>query len=472
MKNKIVILSLFTAINLYAGFDDKLKEQFGSAGDFLDSYVNSVIENPTSIKGQTRGLYTLGGARIRMKETGSFRPINLQLGSLKYGCSGIDSVMGSFSYLDPDKLVEKGKAIVAQAPAFAFQMALSMLDKETQSIMQELEKVLQSFNSFQIDSCKASQNLATWAMGKFETGTQQNLANGSSDSYMDLKEDKSYGDIISGWVNQANNFFNGDNTKATKSVKKELMNGSLIELSIANSQLSGLNTNLLGLDPNGDSLLESFTRNLVGDVIGYKLGAGSDFTPQIKHIPMGTQNNIENFIVGGNLNFASYNHNENPIKQEPTIDYGVKNNFKGIKTIFEEKIKAILLQMRSNEKISAENRSFINSLPLPIYNFLNTQSMLGSENDTLLSEYLAIMEAQSFFSMLLGGIGKTIRNEISSNKDENYQKAKEIALNLVKTKEFMDSEFRVVIEKFNSKKTIVDKYKEYQQELENTVGVF
>lgn len=471
MKKVVITLSIFTCLSLNAGIDDTLKKEFGSVDSFFDDYVTG-IENPTAIRGQTRGLYSLGGVRVRMKDTGSFRPFSATMPSLKFGCGGIDAVMGSFGYLDPDRLVEKLKAIVAQAPAFAFQIALSMLDKETQSIMQEIEKVLQAFNSFQIDSCKASKNLSNWAMSQFEDGTQANLSGGASESYMQTKEGKSWGDIAQGWADSANSFFNGDNAKAKESVNQKILQGSLITRAIENSSLTGLSKGLIGKDPSGGDLLESFVRNLVGDLIGYKEGTGGDFKPKIKIIPMGTQNSIEVFVNGGNLPFAYYKHSENASKVNPSPTYGTKTDFKGIKKIFEERINSILTEMRTNTRISADNRKFINSLPLPIYNFLNTQAQRGSAEDSLLAEYLAIMESQAFFSTLLGSVGKSIREEVSKNEDDNYEKAKNIALSIVKSKEFMDSEFQTILSKFQSKKSLVEQYKTYQREIESTIGVF
>lgn len=471
MKRSLIAMLLLSG-SLNAGVSDLINNSFSDVGDFVTNYMDSVSEEPTSIKGQTRGLYTLGGTRIRLKDTGSFQPVNFEMPSIKFGCGGIDGIFGSFSYLDEKYLVQKGKAIVANAPAFAFQMALATLDKETQATMQEIEKVLQAMNSFNIDSCKASQRLASFAMGKMEDSAQSNLNSGQTDDYLDQKGSKSASQIVGGWVNSANSFFNGDSAKTTEATKEKYFLGSLLKQAITNSSLSGLNTNIIGKDALGDSLLESFARDLVGDLIGYKSGSASEFTFLVKAVPMSGSARVKDFIEGGNLSYVSVQEKSDNLG-EPVINYKVKNNFQGMLPLFKERIANILSEMRSKQKLSVDNRKFIQSLPLPIYNFLNTTAMSGADNDTLLAEYLAIMESQVFFDLLLSGVGKTVRNEISKKTDEdNYNKAKDIALNLIKIKSAIDTEMNLQIVKFDSKQKLVNQYRTFRRELENNIGYF
>jgi conjugative transfer pilus assembly protein TraH len=201
---------------------------FADMNSFLDNAINSITEEAGYYKSQTRGLYTLGGARIRFNNQGSFSPFHAQPPKISFGCGGIDAIFGGFSYLDTKYLVEKLKAITAAAPAFAFKMALSALCKDCDAIMTELEKIANMINSINFDTCKASKRVASLAMSKANEAINFMLDSGQSNNYIEKAEEakSSFTDTMSEYINTISYYLGGDTNKAKKVVKTMTIQGS------------------------------------------------------------------------------------------------------------------------------------------------------------------------------------------------------------------------------------------------------
>jgi conjugative transfer pilus assembly protein TraH len=227
---------------------------------YLDNTIKANYQEGGSYKGQVRGAYSLGGAKIKYGVSSSYNPINIQLPSLKMGCGGIDATFGSFSTLNEEYLINFLKSVMAQAPAFLWQLALSTLDKDTQTIINELQKAAASANAFNLNACATSQKLFDYSKSFFEDGVQSSLNAGATDDSIAQREKSSIGQLTD-YINSANSFFN-DTNKTKESLEKKVFLGSLLEKSFTNSTVK----NIFGTDPQGGYLIESVMRYIIGDI--------------------------------------------------------------------------------------------------------------------------------------------------------------------------------------------------------------
>jgi len=423
----------------------------------MQSYLSNTIkvnyQEAGSYKGQVRGAYSLGGAKIKYGVSSSYTPINIQLPSLKMGCGGIDATFGSFSILNEEYLINFLKSVMAQAPAFLWQLALSTLDKDTQTIINELQKAVAAANSFNLNACATSQKLFDYSKSFFEDGVQSSLNSGATDDSIAQREKSSIAQLTD-YINSANSFFN-DTNKTKESLEKKVFLGSLLHKSFKNSTVK----NIFGTDPERGYLLESVMRYMIGDIAGYKLAKGTaDFTFDIKLWTKGTQTQIKEFIYGGDIKYI-YLQTNNEHYGVPTDNLGTVK-FTGIKKIFEDNLKSIISKMLIKQKISTDERNFINSLPVPIYRFLNTTAMNSSEADvTVLAEFISIMETKALLDWIIEGVANSIRKEISTDNKESQEKRMEIAKNAVEMKKALDNEYSLMKKDFEQKVKLVDYYK-------------
>jgi conjugative transfer pilus assembly protein TraH len=347
---------------------------------------------------------------------------------------------------------------MAQAPAFLWQLALSTLDKDTQTIINELQKAVAAANAFNLDACATSQKLFDYSKSFFEDGVQSSLNAGATDDSIAQREKSSIGQLTD-YINSANSFFN-DTDKTKEALDKKVFLGSLLEQSFKKSEVR----NIFGEDGQGGYLLEGIMRYIIGDIAGYKLAKGSDdFTYDIKVWARGTETQIKEFVHGGKIKYLHLQANPDNMG-EPTDNIGEKQ-FDGIKKIFEDNLATIVSKMLTKQKMSTSERQFINSLPVPIYRFLNTTATHTSEADvTILAEFISIIETKALLDWIIESVANSIRKEVSTDNKESQEKRILIAKNAVEMKQALDIEYSQMKKDFESKTKLLTYYKSLEAE--------
>lgn len=367
--------------------------------NFIEKNLDTSIttENAGYYKTQSRGYYTLGSARVRWGGLGKVQPFNMQAPSINVGCSGIDLVFGGFSYLNFEYLVEKLKKISSAAPAFAFKMALSTLCKDCDTLMTELEKIANAINNMNFDTCKMSQQIGSWAGAKIGNMASDSLKFGSNESWLSshTKAIEDTSSTIQGWINGANSWMN----KGGEGAKENLLQGSLVKRA----------TDTYGtIFGNGDQW-EALTRSMIGDVVGYsKVTTNTDgsketklrveiIQPEIDHKKF-----IEILREGGTLDAVGFKQTEaSGLKQKPTYPVEkVTISDGGIKKMIQDKIIAIVNKINKNEALSATDKNFINSMPVPVYRIINVISVLGDTGLEKTAEFIAMKQIDALIRKL------------------------------------------------------------------------
>ena len=123
----------------------------------MDKMFNSMINvTPGGIyQSQSAGIIA-GPSIYERNKISTLRPFNFQAPRLKVGCEGIDAYAGSFSFINKEALINMMRNIASNALPYAFKMAISTLCPKCDNLMSELQKMADTMNKFNINSCKVA----------------------------------------------------------------------------------------------------------------------------------------------------------------------------------------------------------------------------------------------------------------------------------------------------------------------------
>ena len=153
-------------------------------GVTMDDYLQQTLDAVTALapkayQTQERGYFIGGSASIRVPNE-YIQPFSFTPPQIRAGCGGINIVMGGFSYLGFDYLVQKLQSILQAAPAFAFQLALHTLCPQCGNITSTLDSLSDLINNLNVNSCQASKALVA---GLFNWVSAEQQSSGSTDSW-------------------------------------------------------------------------------------------------------------------------------------------------------------------------------------------------------------------------------------------------------------------------------------------------
>ena len=145
-----------------ADLQEQMDDMFGSMLNF---------NNPTAYQGQRRGVLSGGSLYLRNRIMNP-NLITLTPPSWKGGCGGIDLYAGSFSFISADEFMQLLRAVAANAPGYAFELAMNAMCPTCQQEMARLSNVVRELNQMLGNSCQLAQGLVTDAFSAL-TGKQQ-----------------------------------------------------------------------------------------------------------------------------------------------------------------------------------------------------------------------------------------------------------------------------------------------------------
>lgn len=392
----------------------------------MSSFISSALggsftsENAGYYKSQASGFLTGGSGRFRWGGGETIQPFSFQAPKFNVGCNGIDMVLGGFSYLNFQYLVDKLKKIASAAPAFAFQIALSTLCKDCQTIMGELEKIANMINNMNFDTCQMTTNWSKkWgnALSENITGGQQaDWLGGFSE--MTTNASKKLSDFTT-WINTAQS----PNSDPDSTPAKDLMEQfSLVKDATKKSE--GFFKKAFGNDE-----YEHIVRGLVGDVVGYKdkgasvaTGNGENAEAKIKilrpEISAEAFLNVvwENKQQTGKSNevlYTQYNIKCDDgwcSKPEAKTPKAKLTMDKSMRELIQAKFDEIIKKISQNTQLSTDDKSFIESAPLPVADVLNLASTnkISLEANSPLSEYIALLTLKAYMDELYFELNQTL----------------------------------------------------------------
>lgn len=167
---------------------------------FADAWVDnwlqqSTVAGPGSFESESRG-YVYGGRFSARYNQDVDHLISIQPPSFKKGCGGIDMFLGSVSYLDVERLVEKFESIMTGALAtYAFDIALNVLCTQCAKELQSLEAIMDRLNQLQMDDCKATKAVVGYMNNKTGQGDSAENSEAISDWLQSSGTQDLYNDI-------------------------------------------------------------------------------------------------------------------------------------------------------------------------------------------------------------------------------------------------------------------------------------
>ncbi len=341
MKKK----SIFIFISIFIFFFVFIP--YNSKANFLNEWLTQkVTTNPDYFSGQQRGYFTAGAFSARFPSKSDYL-INIESPRVKFGCGGLDIFLGGFNFLNFDYLVEKLQRIMTNAPAVAFDMALSVMCEQCSKTIKAFETIINDLNKLQLDDCKASKVVAAEIVSPiFNKPALREQAEKdfyTSSGLKDLHED-----VKKMWKSNDN--------KATKKAI-ELVAGcpSQIRPSVGDSILVKVFSNM---NYSADTL--NLARGLYGD----RYFDGDDGWIIINRCAENDEFTVEK-LMNGEVYERPLNSTCRKISGDRSDLYGWAKNM----------IQSISDKMHTNQALTDEEKSFITQLPEPVYSILKTSIM-------------------------------------------------------------------------------------------------
>lgn len=380
------------------------------AGGWIEDNIIDVSTDSGYYETQTRGIYSLGSTTIKFKEIGgTITPLHMEPPRFNVGCGGIDISMGGFSYLKKEFIVEKLKAISAAAPAFVYQMAISALCKDCQNIMNELEKAANMINGLNFDTCDAI-NAAQGAGKHLGEAMNTTIFGGQSDSWTSARL-KTGRETMEGWGNNIKSYFGGDDAKAKEKLNTMVLKGSLLHMSLTKGLADVSPLDILGNDPNGDRLVVSIFRSLIGDVLGGEDGGG---TPTVFKASGGSKDNLFKALYeGGKVQYTSYNKTTFKLYEQ-----NAETEITGTKKIIKDKLTAIYTKIKNKTALDAADKKFLATLSFPVYKYLNISVISKGSSDVeieLMAEQIAANQTAQLVYYMTNMISRGMQMYIANH---------------------------------------------------------
>ncbi len=154
---KIKGLSLLISFSIATSFQTQASGVGGDLDKFFDDLgYHTNVSEPNSYKGQSANFYNGGSLYVRTSIRNA-QLMSVTVPSISLGCGGIDAFMGGFSHINSDKLVQFGKAVVANAVPFAVDLALQTWAPSIKAIRDNLQAIADKWLNQSINSCETAQ---------------------------------------------------------------------------------------------------------------------------------------------------------------------------------------------------------------------------------------------------------------------------------------------------------------------------
>ena len=293
----ITLFSVLSASNAYA---------------FSNWVSNAITGGITTYSGgagnfhsQGEDIYSLGYTRVRFGTTpGNISLFTIAPPTISMGCSGIDAMWGGFQMIVANlkKILE---SILAMAGPFAFDVALGILCKQCEAIMNQLEAIANKLNGINFNSCRTVQAAANVAVGALNGITQVNQVSGALNDYESGLTGmlKNVSGSIGSFVTNINNFVNCNASELNSSTPgkiagwgnscgsitadKKFIFGSYLRNIAEHGHLGLIGGTQPGSGGNNE-ILGVIRGSLIGDIVGYlpssSTGGGNN-KPTLKYNP-------------------------------------------------------------------------------------------------------------------------------------------------------------------------------------------
>ncbi len=323
------------------------------AGWVNDWITQKTVSGPnyTNIQGQS--LMSFGGFNARWQRGSGPTPLlSFERPSFRVGCGGIDAKMGGFWFAGIDALVQKVQAIIQNAAAIMFKIALDTISQMLGGAAEWVENVVRAVNSIAKDECTAARSLVN-AIDPGGAGIKS-TAHSLMDSLGLAELSQSLG--VSPSAPKAGQKMKDTDTAPTTQDTARLQCPSEVQqLLPINGQGSVLKEVMTSA-----SLVnwENVARGMVGDVVIQKNTNKGGDTFVAQTVPSCYENKDLSFdnMLDGNLK-------QRPVNGACTPDAAPGG---GLLTDITTVMNAIVAKYKTGTALSSSEQQFLNELPLAI----------------------------------------------------------------------------------------------------------
>jgi len=407
---------------------------FADMSDYMTSTLSQIQSlAPHAYQGQQRG-YFVGGTMHVPPLGQTIQPFSVSLPSIQNNsCGGINAMMGGFSYLNFQYLVQKLQGIIQAAPALAFEIAIKVLSEKLGGVMNGLEQITDAINGLNFNSCtamngivNAASNAITNAISGSASAATQQQANGGS-NWFGNGITNFVNNISQGWQTMISGLQGeGVNTSAPQGQNSAGFVPTQGVLAYANSLISG------GGVPS--SFIDTL-RYYVGDVVPSTVNGTNGTLSAVGVYDPGCNNNAESLIK--NLaNGYDYQISYSDFTNGQCGSVQASQNSNNLVTQVQGYLNEIYTDLSTNQDLSDPTViNFINSSTIPVYSFMREAAMLQSPavSEQLIDELSQPIAYQfaanvagkltSVVNNTIGSIAVQAQTDVSGMNNESYLKA-------------------------------------------------
>ncbi len=146
----LVLVAFFPA---HASLQSELDQWLGKG----QSYVNQT--DPGVYRNQYGGYWTGGALSVRVPDRQVGQVFSYTPPHFSGGCSGIDSELGGFNFINKDEIIQQMRAIGQNAKMLAYNLAIKYVSSLLADTMDWVKDKADFLNQLQMDSCTAAQNV-------------------------------------------------------------------------------------------------------------------------------------------------------------------------------------------------------------------------------------------------------------------------------------------------------------------------
>jgi conjugative transfer pilus assembly protein TraH len=426
------------------------KDINGAMNDFLNNMgFSSNSTQSQKYNGQRAGYYTGGSLYARNKIINT--PVaNIQLPSLEAGCGGIDMFAGSFSFINEEQFIALGKAIASNALGFAFKLALKTISPSIENTMEDLQKMVNKVNNFNINSCDAAKKLVNGGVDYWNTKRKQSCE----------KKRRASGSDTDAFASKGACGSSGTANSTSDSASKEDRKAGLGPRNITWQILTNSGTS----DVKYNELIMSF----VGAIIHDK--------DQITYTPPSITDSktfdalLDNSGSSKSIDILTCNDSENCLK--PTV------KTQTVSVSFRQKVSEMIHKIKGkirddntgqNVIITDAEKAFIQNSPLPIYKIINTHlsyQKVQFFNIETIEELLSIALLLDFLDQMVTQVEQKASSDISLGEKER----EDFDRNIKKVRSFLQKKEREVQFNFQNLQRIIERIDTIEKHVATQLG--
>ncbi len=380
----ISITLVVTTITLFLNTKAAVSDVASELGNMFDSLgFDASVSDGGAYNSQTRG-YMVGGSIRARTPTKYIQPVNIQLPSFKSGCGGIDMNFGGFSFINSEEFKTFLQNAGSQALGYAFMQAIEAVCPTCRSVLDSLRKMADAINKFGLDSCTAAKAAVNTAWGALPAKFHDAVAEWGETQNGLWSEYKGTIDAFSRGLSEQH----AKVYEMARDPKNPIKTG----VSTSENLSTALNEEQMEL---AISLLGTMAPEWKADP------DTGELVPTASCIEIGATLTVEDLMKGY--------REDNPLKvircargsfNDKTCDqigYGdVSASFKGFEDMARTQLTGIMDKIQNNEPLTPQQRSFVNSVNIPIMSALRTSLAASPEIATTIIEEISDLTALAY----------------------------------------------------------------------------